>query len=786
MKRFFLISEVLRTFRRNLSTGILSLLGLSVGMAVALLIGFWSLNEFSFDKFHNNSERIYRICRKGFLNNETVILGSDFGPVAIEAKNELPDIEEYTRISPFLRELVKANDITSYERHVIACDKNLFQFFSFKLESGDAETCLDAPDKIVIDRYIADKYFKGEYPVGKMFQVFGQQFQISAIMENLPENSHLRFHIVVPVEGLSWLNNNTWGNNDNVLAYVRLKEGSDIKALASQISQITYKHFQVYEQYQITHFLQPLTDIHFSVGFRFDSVVTNDRRMVFIFITIAILILSIACFNFINLFISTSFKRAKAIGIKKINGISGTGLFLSSMAETALYILAATIMAFIIAIFSLPFFNQLTGGNLTLDFGNYKLYLFTGALMLITILAAGIFPVLYILRFNPQEIIKSKFKGGGITVLQRVLVVSQFAASIILIASTVIIKKQIHFIQNKELGFNKEQIIWFQPRNIAENYETFRQELMRNPNIKDITTKTCLPNDWNNGNPIVTDEKPDAQILAEVCHVGFNYLEMMNIPLIEGSIPFNETTANPDQCLINERTARALELDDPVGKQITLIDNRKVTITGVLKDINTKSLHILVDPQLYVQLGNGDLRAWHFVLVKASSNPGEVVKLLSESWQKYNPDIPFEYVFLDDTYQELYRAEATASKTVSVGMGIAILLAFMGLFAMAHYATEKRVKEIGVRKVNGATIAEILMLLNKDFVKWVLLAVAIASPIAFYAMFKWLGNFAYKTDLSWWVFALAGLMSMMIALVTVSWQSWRAATRNPVEALRYE
>lgn len=786
MKRFFLISEVFRSFRKNLSTGILSLAGLSIGMAVALLIGFWSLNEFSFDKFHKDADKIYRICRKGFLNNETVTLGAEFGPAAIAAKEELPEVEDYTRVSPFLRELVKVNDVIAYEQHVIACDKNLFQFFSFKLEIGDAQTCFDAPDKMVIDRHIADKYFKGENPIGKMFQVFGQEFQISAVMENIPENSHLKFHIAVTYDALSWINDKTWGNNDNVLSYLKIKEGSDIESLGKRISQITYKHFPIYEQYQITHFLQPLKDIHFSTGFRFDSVITNDRRMVFIFITIALLILSIACFNFINLFISTSFQRAKAIGIKKINGISVTGLFLNSFAETAMYIGAATLVAFVIAIAALPFFNQLTGGNLSLDFGNYRIYLFTGGLMLVTLLAAGIFPVFYILKFNPQEIIKSKFKGGGITVLQRVLVVSQFAASIILIASSVIIKKQLNFIQNKDLGFNTEQIIWFQPRNIAESYETFRQEAMRNPNIKDVTIKTCLPNDWNNGNPVVTDENPNAQVLAEVTQVGYNYIDMMNIPLLEGSNPFFETSLNSDQCLINEKTVKALELTNPIGKQITLIDNRKVTVAGILKDINTKSLHIEVDPQIYVKLEHNDLRAWHFVMVKTASDPAEVIKILTESWQKYNPSIPFEYSFLDDTYNQLYQAEATASKTVSVGMGIALFLAFMGLFAMAHYATEKRVKEIGVRKVNGATISEILVLLNKDFVKWVVLAFLIASPIALYAMYKWLGNFAYKTELSWWVFVLAGMLSMMIALITVSWQSWRAAARNPVEALRYE
>lgn len=775
---------MLRTFRKNLSTGILSLLGLSIGLAVALLIGFWSLNEFSFDNFHKNPEEIYRICRKGFLNGETVMIGADFGPVGLEVKKELPEVKDICRIRPFNKELVKINDVTSYEDQIITCDKNLFQFFNFNIEQGNPETCLDGPGKIVIDRNLANKYYKDQEAMGQIFEIFGQQFQISGIMEPIPENSHLKFRIIIPFKGLSWIGDTNWGSNDNYITYIRIPEKQDIEALGKKISEITYKHFPIYEQYKITHFLQPLSDIHFSTGFRFDFVVTNDRRMIFIFITIAALILAIACFNFINLFISTSFQRAKSIGVKKINGISGAGLFFNSLLETGLYILVAIIMAFGIAYLALPFFNQLTGGNLSLDFGNYKLYLYTLALMILTLMAAGIFPVMYIIRFNPQDIIKSRFNGGGITVLQRILVVSQFAASIILIASTVVIKKQINFIQNKDLGFNKSQVIWLQMRNLAANYESVREELLRNPAVVDVTAKTCLPNEWNNGNPIVTDENPDAQILAEMCEVTYNYADMMDIPLVEGTNPFKPGENNRDVCMINEKTAEALEISDPIGKQIQLVDDRKVSIAGVLKNVNTKSLHVNIDPQVYIQATN--LEPWHYLFVKSSANTESVIESLQTIWLKHNSDIPFEYAFLDDTYNQLYHIEATASKTVTVGMGIALLLAFMGLFAMAHYATEKRVKEIGIRKVNGATISEILMLLNRDFVKWIILSFIIASPIALYAMHQWLGNFAYKTALSWWVFALAGLLSLIIALTTVSWQTWRAATRNPVEALRYE
>jgi len=462
-----IFKEIARWANRNRTTTALSISGMAIGIAIALLIGFWSLNEFSFDKFHANADRIYRVCRQANIDNESTTLGSDFGPVGLTAKEKFPQIEELCRVVSMGREPIKVLVQNSYEDRICSVDPNFFRFFSFELESGNSENCLDASDKIVIDRQTANKYFQNENPVGQTIEIYGKQLHVSAVMKNMPDNSHMKYNIVIPIPAIPWLKDSGWGNNDNFITYLLLKKGTNIKALAKEITAVTYEHFPMYEKFQITHFLQPLTEIHFSPGFRFDNVITSDRRIVFIFISLAILILLIASFNFINLFISTSFLRAKSIGVKKISGSSKASLFLSSYIETGLYILIATGIAVLMVVMAFPYFNQLSGSHLTFNFGDYRIYLYTGILLLSTTLLSGTVPVIYILRFNPEAIIRNRFKGGGVTVLQRVLVVSQFVASIILISSAGMIKKQISYVENMDLGFNKEHIVYISPRDMA-------------------------------------------------------------------------------------------------------------------------------------------------------------------------------------------------------------------------------------------------------------------------------------------------------------------------------
>jgi putative ABC transport system permease protein len=778
-----ILKEIVRWGKRNRTTTILSISGMAIGIAVALLIGFWSLNEFSFDKFHSNADQIYRVCRQGYINNESTVLGSDFGIVGTTAKEQIPEIEEVCRVINNDRQMIKIKERTYYEDLIGTADANLFRFFSFKLLNGNPATCLDGPNNVVISRSMAEKYFQSENPIGEIIEIFGRPLQVSAIMENMPDNSHLKFSVVIAMKALPWYYNSQWGTNDNYLTYLRVKKNANIAAVAKGITAMTYKNFPIYEKFKIEHFLQPLKDIHFSSGFRFDYVRTSDSRIIFIFISLAVLILLIASFNFINLFISTSFLRAKSIGVKKINGSSKTSLFISSYIETALYIVVATCIAFALVALALPIFNQIAGTNLHIDFGNPQIYLFTTVLLFVTILIAGTTPVLYILRFNPEAIIRNRFKSGGVTVLQRVLVVSQFVASIVLISSAGIIQKQIAFVKAKDLGFDKEQIIYFYANNMADKYSTIREELLSDPNILDVTAKSSLPFEWNNGNNISSVDNPSKDLIMEVCAATYNYTDMMKMPLVNGRNPFISGENKPNECMINEKAATSLELTDPIGKQIKKGET-VYTIAGVLKNVNTKSLHLQVDPQVYTQLEKVD--RYHPILVKTSNQVESAIKTLSAVWTKTNPDIPFEYFFLDDAYGKLYKIEDTASKIISAGMVIALFLAFMGLYAISHYATERRIKEIGLRKVNGARISEVLILLNRDFIRWILISVAIATPLTWYVLHKWLANFAYKTSLSWWIFVLSGLMAIGIAVLTVSWQSWKAATRNPVEALRYE
>lgn len=778
------LKEIIRWAIRHKGTTALSISGMAIGIAIALLIGIWSLNEFSYDKYHKDASRIYRVCRQGLINNESVVLGSDFGPVGTTSKQQFPDVEDITRIRVMSRELVKINGITAYEDQICTVDKNLFSFFSFKLEVGDPTSCLDGSDNIVIDRYLADKYFNGGDPVGQVVEIYGKAFTVSAVMQNVPENSHLKFRMVIPFAGLNWLSENTWGNSDNFITYLRLKENTDPAIVASQITPMTYEHFPLYKQFKIKHFLQPLTDIHFSPGFRFDYVITNDSRIVFIFISLAILILLIASFNFINLFVSNSIQRAKSIGIKKINGSSRAGLFMASYLETTLYILVATLIAFLITALLFPYFNQITGSNLSLDLSNITVWTYIGILVFGTIAIIGFVPVMHVLKLNPEQIIHNKFKGKNISFLQQVLVISQFVASIALISSSIVVQKQIHFVQNHDLGFNKEHIIYFDAKNFAGKYEAFREELLKNPSIIDVTAKSILPSQWNNGATIVALDNPGTQQLMETCQITYNYPEVLQIPIAEGKNPFDSMLKASNECLINEQAVTSLNLTDPVGKQIKVNDGDIYTIAGVLKNANTKSLHIKIDPQVYVSLGR--VEPYHIIMIKTSEDQKGAITALKSLWNKYNDEYPMEYFFLDDAYDKLYKIEDTASKIIGAGMIIALFLAFMGLYAISTYATERRVKEIGIRKVNGATIQEVMVMLNQVFVKWVAIAFVIATPLAWYAVHKWLENFAYKTNLGWWIFALSGVLAMGIGLMTVSWQSWKAATRNPVEALRYE
>jgi putative ABC transport system permease protein len=779
------INEILRFFKRNLTTGILSILGFSIGLAVAIIIGVWSLHEFSFDQFHRDHERIYRIIRKGTINNEQVVAGSDFSAMGPAVKEKFPEVEDFTRVSPFTRTDIQIDENINYETGITVVDKNFFSFFSFPLVSGNPATCLSSPDNIVIDQEWANKYFPGKNAVGQQIKIFGKTWQVSAVCANFPSNSHLSYHALLPIDGLEWINRNDWQQNDSFLTYVRLHPDSNIPVIEKNILKLSSEKISFYKQFISAQILQQLDDIHLNSNFRFDrDIKVNNKRTIFIFITVAILILLIACFNFINLFISTSFLRAKSLGIRKINGSTPFNLLCHSIAETLLYVMVSSVIALIMVRMAIPYFNQWFGAEISLQWSNTSFFLLLTGILLLTVLISGLVPVFYMLRFNPVDIVHHRFNAGGVTLLQKVLIIGQFTASIALVTSSAFIKKQMNYIQNKDLGFDKSQIIYINPSgSIAQNYDNIREELLKCPAITDVTAKSCLPSDWNNGNPIALAEDPDNSKLMEVNQIKLNYPEMMNMSLLEGRLPITNADGNSSEALINQQGAAQLGLKQPIGRQITRTNNEKFTIVGILKDANTKSLHDPIDPQIYLSLNK--VEGWHVILIKVQQNTPQAIEAISKIWRE-NTNTPFEYHFLDEAYDKMYKNDQVAGKIINVSMAIAILLAAMGLFAIAGFTTSQRVKEIGIRKVNGATVFEVVSLLNRNFLKWVLIAYALAIPIAWYAMHHWLDNFAYKTPLSWWVFIISGVIAILVALLTVSGVSWKAATGNPVKALRNE
>ncbi|TAJ09041.1 ABC transporter permease [Marinilabiliaceae bacterium JC017] len=778
--KFFKI--FIRNFLKQKTTGILSIGGLSLGIAVTLLIGLWCLNEMNFDKFHHQPENIYRITRKGFINNETIQLGAVFAPLGKEIKKQFPEIEDMVRLFP-IGGIVEINQRMVFEDGAYAVDSTFFNFFNYPMKYGSITNFISNPNAIIIDEQWANKYFPGENPVGQILSFQGDH-EIAAVMYSTPINSHLKFHALLLMEGVSWINNNSeWGQNDAYRTYVRVNKNADLAALEKKITVCAVAHFDPYKTIEIHHILQPLLDIHFSNGFRFDDAITSDKKMVFTFFLMAVIILFIGCVNFVNLFISTSFLRAKSVGIKKTNGANKTSLIIEFYLETIFYVLTAIFAGILLAELFLPVFNSFIGYNLTINFKSPELYLFLGSLFLVTVLLAGTFPAFYMTRFDPVKTLKDQFKGQKVSVLQKGLIILQFAASIMLLIGVITIEKQISFLQNTNLGFNKENTLYIRTKgNIMDNYPRIRQELLASPGILEITAKNSTPIEWQQGNAVHIEGKKENQFLMEICRMKPNYFDMMEIPIINGQNPFYANDSL-NYCLVNEQAAKLLNLKNPIGTKIALWD-AAYTIKGVVKNTYTKSLHHGIDPQVYRNLPT--LWSSCVMLIKTTPNPREAINAIKEMWTREVPNQPFEYDFLDDDYGNLYKAEKKAGEIVSWAMCIAFLITIAGLFGMARYATERRTKEIGVRKVNGAKVWEIIQLLNMNFIQWVAIAFIIASPLAWLVMTQWLSNFTIHTAISWWIFLLAGLFTLTITLLTVSYQTWKAATQNPVKSLKYE
>ncbi|MDR2058131.1 MAG: ABC transporter permease [Dysgonamonadaceae bacterium] len=781
------MKQFIRNFEKQKVVGLLNISSLSLGIMVSIIVGLWTMNELSFDSFHKNKEKIYRINEEIVLNNIPTKLGSTYRPFGETAKDELPQIEAMSRVCTYWSD-IKIDNRSYSSIPIYVADENFFTFFTFPLKEGDPATVLSAPGNVVISESAATRYFPGENPIGQSIRVKGpgaeNDLTITGIMKDMPENSSLHSDFVLAPFGVFL--NHIWGDTDAYITFFQLSANADKQAIEESLTQILCRNIDSFRHLEVKITLEPLQKIHFGTGFMTENIRKGNLSLIRIFALVAFVILIISSINFTNLFISTSFIRAKTIGIKKSQGANKSVLVRSFYVETAYYSLIAIGVGMFLVLFLLPLFNDFTQSTLSIDFTSPKLYLFLTVLFAVTVLLSGTFPALYITRFNPIETLKGKFKGKRLSIFQKSLIIFQFSASIALLIVVGFMQRQVDMMIHYDLGFNTENIIHLYGHDhFGKNFKTFRDEMLKETSIVDVTQKNCLPTQWNQGWTIRIAGQTE-EVLMEINHIQPNYFDFMSMKIIEGENPFFlESNDSLRPIVINESAVKLLfKQASPLNQIITNQGYSRMIVKGVVKNAHVRSLKDEIDPQIYMKFDWEE--NWLPVFFKVIGNPQRAIDFIRAKWEESEPNYPFEYHFLDDTYKNLYDSEMKSQKVFTFAMLIAFIISMAGLFAMAFYTTQRRVKEIALRKVNGATLRDLLFLLNKDFVLWVLISFLIASPVAYLSLQSWLEEFTVKTALSIWLFLSVGIIALLVALLTTSFQTWKVATTNPVKMLKDE
>lgn len=779
----------LRNLLKNKVDTLINMGGLAIGIAVFFLITMYSTHELSYDKFNLNYKDIYQVN-----------IGKEFyttTPLANLMKESIPEIRSVTRIdyyagggqAPFIE--VDENGGSSRKvkvKNVVFADSNFFDMFSFRVIYGNPSAALNNPYSIVLTRNTSQLLFGTDNSVGKSIHYIGDRsnlpemdMTVTAVIENIPDNSSVTFNAVASFATLYSIKptgrdmDSDWSNW--MYSTFSLLDNQNSKIVEEKLSKLWEECESIYfaenEHQEID--IVSLSDVPFYNN--------NKRQLIFLIQLVGIFILAIAIVNFVNLTIGKSLLRAREIGIRKVIGSLRFELIKQFLFESVLISVLVAPVSLLMIMLSKSYFNNITHAQISFDIIHQPLLVVYFAIGILVIgIIAGIYPALYLSSFKITSILKGEAtKGKKKTSLQFGLFVFQFVISISLIICTVLISKQIEFVKDKSLGLNTTNIIDFnQNQQIGQEYNVFKQRLLQNPNIISVTrTNTGL----GKGLPITaTYEHNGIKKTYAVTTVDPDFIPTMDIGMLDGrNFSWEIQGDKKGAIIINETFAKEFGLKSVLNTELTLF-NRKVKIIGVAKDFFYDSFRQKMKPSA---LWYADWNS-HINIKINNQNTAQSIKYIEGIWNEFAPQIPFDYEFLDKTYGQLYKSEEELQQIFTGFSIIAIIIACLGLFGLVLITTQQRSKEISIRKINGAKISEVMIMLNKDFIKWIVIAFIIACPIAWYAMHKWLNNFAYKTELSLWVFGFAGLLALGIALLTVSWQSWRAATRNPVEALRYE
>jgi putative ABC transport system permease protein len=773
---------------------IINILGLTVGITCCFLIFLFIFNELSYDKFHKNGKDIYRIMRLGKLNGNEIPYVSPAYATALV--NDYPDaIKQAVRVMPD-NDLITYNNISFNEKNIYIVDSNFFQFFSFKLTKGNAATVLNDPKSIVLTETTAKKYFGNDDPIGKVVELNkDDQLKVTGICEDVPVNSHLQFDMVIPINVLRSKVSPDWYTqfpSNNMFTYVQLNSAVDPEQLQKRFPDFMNKYLGEYYAsagFKMDLIIKPLNQIYFAAD-AFDNVKHGNKKMVYIFMSIAILILIIACINFINLATARATDRSKEVGLRKVLGALRRQLVSQFMLESVSFAIVASLLSLGLLQVLMPAYNNLLGYELPSYWTNPWLYVFVLGVIMVVGILAGSYPALLLSSFSPIESLKGKLRHGkGGAFFRKALVVFQFGISVLLIISVVVIMNQMNYVRNTDLGFDKEQsmIVKFDNLQISERKEQFKNELLKIPAVQTVSLMSGEPGGFHDSYSFETEAKPDERMSLSTEFTDLNFVKTLGLKIIAGR-DFSESFGldSTEAVLINRTAASKLGYtpEQAVGKWIRNLsrDSLRRTIVGVVEDYHYLSLKdpiggLVISPGrdrrlALIKLKTGDLRS--------------VINDIKKVYASAAPAYPFEYNFLDERFDQLYRAEARQGKVFGIFSLIAIFIACLGLFGLASYTAIKRTKEIGVRKVLGSSVQNIVLLLSKDLLKPVLVGTAIAIPVGYYAMNKWLEGFAYRISFRWWMFAVAVVVAVSIALLTVGFQAVKAAIANPIKSLRTE
>ncbi len=790
MIRNFFLSAV-RNISRHKGFTFINVTGLAIGLAASLLILLWVQDELSFDKFHENAWNIYRVEEDQFYSGEryhVTVTPHPSGPVW---KERIPEIIDQTRINRLPRLLFRTGDNVFFESSVVAADSGLFKIFTLPFQNGDPETALKDPHSIVLSEKLAEKYFGDTNPLGQTITLENKfPFMVTGVMKEIPGNSIFTFEGVIPYSFLREIgaSSDAWGNN-SIFTFVRIAEGSDIDSVNKKLTDVVLEHIP---QTTNKYLLFPFTDIHLHAQFGYGEN-RGPVTAIYIFTLIAAFILLIACINFINLSTAKASSRSKEIGIRKVAGADRSSMIIQFMSESFLLVTASLLIALLLVGLFLKAFNNVSGKSFTLsDLLQFKFILSFIIAGLVAGFISGIYPALYLSSFKPVSVLKGEpVSGKGNGRLRQFLVVIQFSLSILIATAAIFMNQQLRFLQNKDLGFEKEDLICIpMAQDMKGKYYSLKSELLKETLIKGVTASLRNPVmiGSNSGGANWPGKDPEKSVLIGTNGVDYDYLETMKMELVSGrnfsrDFPGDMARDTTGNFLVNEEVVKIMDTGDPIGKNFSFM-GLNGTIVGVLKNFHFKGADQPIEPMAFALAGTSFL---DYILIRLT--PGkteESLKSVETVWNGLIPEFPLQYTFIEQDYDNLFRSQIRLTGLLKYFTMLALIIASLGLYGLSAYSTERRSNEIGIRKVMGADSSTVIITMAREFMVLILISIIIALPVGWLIVVNLLKQFAYRIEPRPIVFVMIAASALFIALLTVSFQAFKASRINPVEALKAE